>query len=388
MKKKNLIAAIILILISIELYSQNHIKITGKVKFPDNRFYMEVSKREGRDVIKIDSCKVKNDGTYELKIKINKPGIYTLSCQKWQNVNFWGENENLSIDFRGRDTAKIKIKNPPYVHIKGGALNEVMNLINWDSYRSYQLLIEISQTMYKIKNIDSEDKKIATQNFYNMLGKEGAARAKFIAKNYSGRNSILAVLNRLNFEENKELINEIIKKIEKRNPNYPPLLDYKKQLSETKYYKERLGLGKKAPNFIYPSIKKNQKYGPESFKGSFLIIDFWASWCGPCRQEIPNLKEIYKKYQKHNVNILSVSIDKKEKDWKKALNEEKMKWTQVLAPKGGKEVMKLYQFGGIPYIIILDKEGRIIAKNLRGEELINKIDELVFKKKSIPAIGM
>ena len=123
------------------MFCSKTITIKGKVKFPYNRFNMEIVERQGFDKTIIDSCKVKDDGTYEFKMKVDKPGVYTLDCQKWQSVQFWAEDEDLEINFRGEDTAKIKIKNPPYVYIKGGPNNEVMNLMNWDGYRGYQLMI-------------------------------------------------------------------------------------------------------------------------------------------------------------------------------------------------------------------------------------------------------
>jgi len=100
-----------------------------------------------------------------------------------------------------------------------------------------------------------------------------------------------------------------------------------------------------------------------------LLIDFWASWCGPCRSEIPNVEKLYKGYKDKGLAVLSVSIDKSKKAWLKALEEENMAWPQVDAPKAGKQIMKDYQFSGIPYIILLDKEGKIIAKGLRGEQM-------------------
>ena len=110
------------------------ITIKGKVQFPDNQFNMEIVERNGFDKTIIDSCKVNEDGTYRFTMKVDRPGVYTLDCQKWQSVQFWAEDEDLEIDFRGMDTARIKIKNPPYVYINGGPNNEVMNLMNWDSY--------------------------------------------------------------------------------------------------------------------------------------------------------------------------------------------------------------------------------------------------------------
>ena len=110
-------------------------------------------------------------------------------------------------------------------------------------------------------------------------------------------------------------------------------------------------------------------------------MDFWASWCGPCRGEIPHLKEAYAKYADKGVAFFSVSIDKSDAAWKKALVEENMPWEQVCAPQSGKDVMKQYQFSGIPYILVLDKEGRIVGTNLRGKALMDKLEELVNESK-------
>ena len=124
------------------------ITIKGKVQFPDNQFNMEIVERNGFDKTIIDSCKVNADGTYQFTMKVDRPGVYTLECQKWQSVQFWAEDEDLEINFRGMDTARIKIKNPPYVHINGGPNNEVMNLLNWDSYRCTYSLALFKMSMY------------------------------------------------------------------------------------------------------------------------------------------------------------------------------------------------------------------------------------------------
>ena len=373
------------------VFAQKTITIKGKVKFPYNRFNMEIIERQGFDKTIIDSCKVKDDGTYEFKMKVDKPGVYTLDCQKWQSVQFWAEDEDLEINFRGEDTAKIKIKNPPYVYIKGGPNNELMNLMNWDGYRGYQLMIGISQGVYRIPGIDDQAKQEVSGKFYDMLGNESRARAKFLAENYADRNSVLAILPALRGEENEELVKQVLSRLESKNPNYAPLLKYKAEMAEAKAQKERLAEGKVAPEFSFPTPDGKKKLGPQDFNGKILVLDFWASWCGPCRAEIPHLKEAYKEYSNKGVAFFSVSIDKDDAAWRKAMKEENMPWAQAQAPKAGKDVMKQYQFSGIPYILVLDKEGKIVAKNLRGKALTDKLEELLSgKKKSVamPAMGM
>lgn len=385
-------ASICLLMCISSVYAQKVITIKGKVQFPDNRFNMEIVERNGFDKTIIDSCKVNADGTYLLKMKVEKPGAYSLDCQKWQGVEFWAEDEDLEIDFRGMDTARIKIKNPPYVYIKGGPNNELMNWMNWDGYRGYQLMIGISQGIYRIQGIEEQAKQDVSMKFYDMLGEESQARLRYLAEHYADRNSILAILPRLGGDANAELVSKVLARLEAKNPNYAPLLKYKAARAEALAQKERLAEGKVAPEFSYPTPDGKKVLGPQDFKGKILVLDFWASWCGPCRQEIPNLKAAYKKYSNKDVVFFSVSIDKDAAAWKKAMKEENMPWAQAQAPKAGKDVMKQYQFSGIPYILVLDKEGRIVGKNLRGKALTDKLDELVSGKKkesvAMPAMGM
>lgn len=374
------------------IFAQKTITIKGKVKFPYNRFNMEIVERQGFDKLILDSCKVNEDGTYQFKMNVEKPGVYTLDCQKWQSVSFWAEDEDLEINFRGEDTAKMKIKNPPYVYIAGGPNNEVMNLMNWDGYRGYQLMIGVSQGVYRIPGLTDEVKMESSSRFYDMLSDESRARMKYLAEHYGDRNSVLAVLPSLRGEENAELVESVIARLEAKNPNYAPLLKYKKNMAEAKAQSERLAEGQMAPEFSFPTPDGKKNFGPQDFKGKILVLDFWASWCGPCRQEIPNLKEDYKEFSNKDVVFLSVSIDKDGAAWRKAMKEENMPWTQVNAPKAGKDVMKQYQFSGIPYILVIDKEGRIVGKNLRGKSLTDKLTEMVSGKKkqsvAMPAMGM
>jgi len=114
--------------------------------------------------------------------------------------------------------------------------------------------------------------------------------------------------------------------------------------------------------------------------GQYNMVEFWASWCGPCRGEIPHLRHVYDVYGKGNdgLNMISVSIDERDKDWKKALQEEGMKWIQLNDNKGWSgDVVTKYKVNGVPFCLILDKEGKIIAREVRGSELdIVLIDHL------------
>ena len=113
-------------------------------------------------------------------------------------------------------------------------------------------------------------------------------------------------------------------------------------------------------------------------KGKVVLIDFWASWCGPCRRENPNVVRLYEKYKETGFEIFSVSLDKDKSSWIKAINDDRLMWDNHVSDLKywNSEAAKLYGISSIPSTILLDREGKIIANNLRGRELENKLREI------------
>lgn len=115
-------------------------------------------------------------------------------------------------------------------------------------------------------------------------------------------------------------------------------------------------------------------------KGKIVLIDFWASWCGPCREEMPNVVKAYSKYKNKGFEIVGVSLDKDREKWLQGLKDMNMTWPQMSDLKMWETpVVNLYAFNGIPHTVLLDGEGKIVAKNLRGAELLEKLEELTSK---------
>ena len=112
-----------------------------------------------------------------------------------------------------------------------------------------------------------------------------------------------------------------------------------------------------------------------------MLIDFWASWCGPCMREMPNVVKLYKECKGKNFEIVGVSLDQKRDAWLNAVEKNKMNWIQVSDLKAcGTLPVKLCNISAIPYTILIDPEGKVIALELRGEELITKVKEVLNKK--------
>ena len=152
---------------------------------------------------------------------------------------------------------------------------------------------------------------------------------------------------------------------------------YGKRIKEVLDKTRVTAIGNPAPEFTMNDPAGNQ-IKLSGFRGKFLLIDFWASWCGPCRAENPNVVKVYHQYHPKGFEILGVSLDDKKDNWEKSIRKDRLNWTQVSDLKGWKNNAAVqYGVNAIPTNFLLDKEGKIIAKGLRGEELGKKLHELM-----------
>jgi peroxiredoxin len=150
-----------------------------------------------------------------------------------------------------------------------------------------------------------------------------------------------------------------------------------KKLGDAVKAAESTSIGATALDFTLPDVN-GKPVSLSSYKGKYVLLDFWASWCGPCRQENPNVVKAYNQFKDKGFDVLGVSLDQKKEDWEKAIAADKLTWTHVSDLKyWDNAAAKLYGIQAIPASFLLDKEGKIIGKNLRGEQLEAKLAELL-----------
>jgi peroxiredoxin len=149
---------------------------------------------------------------------------------------------------------------------------------------------------------------------------------------------------------------------------------YGTELNKTMMKLKSVEPGYTAPDFTLTD-SSGKKFSLRKIKGEYILLDFWASWCGPCKAEIPYMKKAYELFHEKGFEIVSVSIDSKRDNWIAALNMFKMPWIHLL--EEDHIVSDLYHFPTIPKTLLMDKTGKIIAADLRGERLEKKLSELL-----------
>lgn len=182
-------------------------------------------------------------------------------------------------------------------------------------------------------------------------------------------------------EEYLKVLQKLHKGFEEAYPNHPMTKNIGGQVARVeKDYKQHVDF---TVNKIAPEISMedpNQTMRSLSdLRGQYVLVDFWASWCGPCRKENPNVVRTYHKYKDKGFEIFSVSLDEDKKRWENAIAADGLVWDNHVSDlKGWKsEVVSLYGFNGIPYTVLIDPDGKIVATNLRGSALEQKLKEVL-----------
>ena len=198
---------------------------------------------------------------------------------------------------------------------------------------------------------------------------------EFVRNNPASPIALYALRQYAGWDIDPDAVEPLFNKLSETNQHYPSAAILKESIETAK----KTGIGRVAMDFTQNDTL-DRPVSLSAFRGKYLLVDFWASWCGPCRAENPNVVKVFNKYKDRNFHILGVSLDRPgQKDrWLKAIHEDHLDWTHVSDLQfWNNAAAKQYGIRAIPQNLLLDPEGKIIAKNLRGEELDQKLGELI-----------
>jgi peroxiredoxin len=317
-----------------------------------------------------------NNGHFVFKGRTDEPARVSVWFQsKYKEKanavqEFFLDNSNMTLTGVA-DTASFYLKEAKIV---GSKLQDEYDKIFADAEKISGLkkLYEEYRTAWKSK----DSLKIGTLKPKVELGQ--ASYGKYVdsyVKTHPNSIAALYTLSKKIDPKNEAVLDELNKNIASFAPNVKSSFIAKELLKTVAFYKRGLIVGKKVTDFT--QIDKDGKVVKLSdYRGKYLLLDFWASWCHPCRGENPNVLKAYNKFHPQGLEIVAVSLDEKRDAWLKAIAEDNLPWTQISDLKQRNEVA--YQFGvnSIPDNFLIDPNGVVIARGLRGEELEKKLGEI------------
>ena len=347
--------------------------VTGTVKkaAPGSYVYLEANSQPTR---KIDSTKINADHTFKLDSKIADGGeVLVLNVGGGQKMALLIEgDETLNVTADGfRMNAKTgETGKSTVTGSKNMEFYEKLNTLRTDM----EAKVASWNKQVAAATEKKDSKKIAQiEQEYIAAEADVVNKVKAMLPEMGTSLVSLFALNFINIDTDFATYDALAQRFEKENPNSPHAKSLIGRVARIK----GVSVGALAPD-ITLSDTTGAPVALSSLRGKYVLLDFWASWCGPCRAENPNVVRMYNKFRDKGFAIYSVSLDQAKANWTKAIRNDNLTWTHVSDLKFWQSAAaQQYGIQAIPATFLLDKDGKIIAKNLRGDALEQKLDEIL-----------
>lgn len=359
------IAALILAIIIQSCSSNNGFVVEGTIKNLDVKVvYLE---RITGQVTQLDSFQIGDNGKFKLVGTEEGRGVYRLNFSNLRAVDLVLDNTSkIQLDIDGKEAMSSYT-------IKGSEASSSLKEINTILYETYKG-VEVLQNEFaeKQNQPNAEEIRQGLEAKYRALMQAQDVKIKDYVNASSDMIVDLYAASYLQVDDHFEFLKALFEEHKAQVSQY----EYTKQFYDRFMSYSAIAVGNIAPDIDL--MDPDGKSVPlSSLRGKVVLIDFWASWCGPCRAENPNNVKLFNQYKAKGFTIYGVSLDKNREDWVKAIEKDGLTWTHVSDLKyWDSQAATLYKIDAIPATVLIDKDGKILAKNLRSEALAQFLKKL------------
>lgn len=346
-----------------EAVSNDKLQITGKVGNAPEGFVVLSQFTDSRPKV-LDTLEVNGDGEFSYDLEVTSPTFYELNLFGQRIVRLALLDEDVSVTYNFNE--------PSSLVIEGSQDSKEMLKLEM-LMEEYQVSVnQLNEQYYEAmsKNDSEAIKKIQVTAIE--LERAQAEKVKEMITTMGDSFASLAAVGLLNPKNDFPFLDELVTKLNETYPGTVSIMQMKQQLDEMR----ALSVGQIAPDIELPS-PDGKMIKLSDLRGKYVLIDFWAAWCKPCRQENPNVVRLYNQYKDKGFEVFGVSLDRTKEDWVKAIEADGLTWTHVSDLKYfNSAAAELYKIEAIPATYMIDPEGKIIGKDLRGPSLEGKLAEL------------
>lgn len=346
-----------------DLSNTFQVKVNSEIAISDTFFLKQVI---GSNLKTIDSLIVSDKKEFAFEGKLKEAGFFSLQSKNIELYSFFAlDNEPITIYLAKNELLYVK-------SYSGSSLNGFLQKIDGLNAR-FQTLTDSLNKLYILYSNTNPSAGSALMTDYQNESKKFNFKIKDLIK--SNPKNIVSVYATEFLDKEKEIsfLDSLAADFKSQNSTSDYILSF---ITNTEKMSSN-AVGSKARDFSLNTPDGN-KISLSDYKGKYTLIDFWASWCGPCRKENPALVKVFQKYKNKNFDILGVSLDDDLVKWKNAITADKLDWKHVSDLKGwDNEVAVMYGVESIPQSFLIDTEGKIIAKSIRSEELDTILEKLL-----------
>ncbi len=345
------------------------INISGVVAYPQAGT-ITLEKYVGNQPQPYDTFELDENYSFSKRVNVQEPGYYRFNFYDVQFVNAILDDDDINVRVDGNNRSG-------FFEISGSSDHDFIAKVQEmnGAFQASEKVQEINKKYAQARTEGDSEQLAQITDEYMKLDNQFKLDIAAMVDSAGASLGVIEILKSgriLDKDKHFDLFVKIAEEAKVELANSEIAMDFVESVENSKL----LAVGQVAPEISLPN-PDGEVIPLSSLRGKYVLVDFWAKWCGPCRQENPNVVKMYNKYNDKGFEVYGVSLDRRKEDWLQAIEQDGLHWTQVSDLKyWNSAAARTYNISAIPFALLLDPEGKIIGKNLRGRALEQKLEEI------------